>query len=399
MDKEKMVCNYPWTHFEVNNPNGDVTFCCDNNTVLGNVNNQTIAEIWNGKKYQLIRERMLKEGAKSICFASCPVLQGFKSYQKLDWFKALPKTSPVYLNALKNEEEIREKKLILQSLPRWMRFAYSYVCNIDCYHCYQSEIRKENKTLSQNFINELFSLTKVFQVLCFYGGEPFLYKPTTELLERDINNRFCRYFFVTNGTLLNERILSRLCEIPIGFVAVSLDAATRETYNLLRKDSNWDKVMSNLQGIAGLRRKKEFMFAIAMTVNTKNAGEIGKFVDLAIKFGAQPFILLVSNPFGTYSFQKEYLHFSDQQFSGIFSQIEDCLFKLKEKSFSDAYIALNFLKVTLQKHKAGKNNLFKFALESNIRKAHDKLPVPLKSILKSHYKRWRALEHSENIRV
>ena len=36
----KKVCYNPWTHFEVNNPNGDVTMCCVNPIVLGNVNEQ-----------------------------------------------------------------------------------------------------------------------------------------------------------------------------------------------------------------------------------------------------------------------------------------------------------------------------------------------------------------------
>ncbi len=41
----KLLCDYPFTHFEVNNPNGDVTFCCNHNMVLGNVNNNSVEEI------------------------------------------------------------------------------------------------------------------------------------------------------------------------------------------------------------------------------------------------------------------------------------------------------------------------------------------------------------------
>ena len=26
----KFVCKHPWTHFEVNNPNGSVMMCCNN---------------------------------------------------------------------------------------------------------------------------------------------------------------------------------------------------------------------------------------------------------------------------------------------------------------------------------------------------------------------------------
>ena len=60
---KKFVCKHPWSHFEVNNPNGDVTMCCNNNTVLGNVNKNSIEEIWNGKGFLESRERMRDEGA------------------------------------------------------------------------------------------------------------------------------------------------------------------------------------------------------------------------------------------------------------------------------------------------------------------------------------------------
>ncbi len=59
---KKFVCMYPCSHFEINNPNGDVTMCCNNNTVLGNVNDGSIGEIWNEKGFQAARARMLDEG-------------------------------------------------------------------------------------------------------------------------------------------------------------------------------------------------------------------------------------------------------------------------------------------------------------------------------------------------
>ena len=69
---KKFVCKHPWSHFEVNNPNGDVTMCCNNNTVLGNVNEGTIDEIWNGEGFQAARARMRDEGAYAMCPHTCP---------------------------------------------------------------------------------------------------------------------------------------------------------------------------------------------------------------------------------------------------------------------------------------------------------------------------------------
>ena len=139
---KKFVCKHPWSHFEVNNPNGDVTMCCNNDTVLGNVNEAKVEEIWNGQRFQSVRKRMRDEGALSMCPHTCPVLQGGKKFENLDWFTELTENSDQRKNAVLNEEEYTAGQTTLGSIPRWFRFTYSYACNLDCYHCYQPEDAK-----------------------------------------------------------------------------------------------------------------------------------------------------------------------------------------------------------------------------------------------------------------
>ena len=71
---KKFICKHPWSHFEVNNPNGDVTMCCNNDTVLGNVNGASIADIWNGSKFKAMRKRQpeIEEALEVGCAATAP---------------------------------------------------------------------------------------------------------------------------------------------------------------------------------------------------------------------------------------------------------------------------------------------------------------------------------------
>ena len=110
----KFICKHPWSHFEINNPNGDVTMCCNNNTVLGNVNEGTVIDIWNGKKFQKVRTQMIKDGAHSMCPHTCPVLQGGKKYENLDWYKELSEDGEQRQNAELNELEFKNKKVELE---------------------------------------------------------------------------------------------------------------------------------------------------------------------------------------------------------------------------------------------------------------------------------------------
>ena len=386
--KVKDFCNYPWTHFEVNNPNGDVTMCCDSHIVLGNVNKQNINEIWNGEGYRKVRKDMLAKGAHALCSSECAVLKGFKSYQNLDWYKNLEKNSPLFLNAQKNDNELSEGKLTLDSMPRWMRFAHSYVCNLNCYHCYQAKIRKEKLSLPETFIRQVLDLSHFYQVLFYYGGEPFLYEPTRHLLKSEQVNPHCRNFFVTNATLLDNELFEILQQKEIGYMSCSLDAVNEKTYAILRKGGNWQKVLQNLERISEMKKTKNFVFSITLTVNSLNALELEEFCDMGISLGAEPMIILVNNHFSSFAFQRKYLHFSASLVTQMMEQIDRSIKKLTLNDYKDATIIWQQTRQNIWNHFKKDNNLFRFFIKKKI---YDTLKVSpmlkgLVNLMKKAYK-------------
>lgn len=55
------ICPYPWTHLRIAS-NGDIVACCrdlQHKTVLGNLNLQSVNEIWNGEPFQNLRHSLL----------------------------------------------------------------------------------------------------------------------------------------------------------------------------------------------------------------------------------------------------------------------------------------------------------------------------------------------------
>ena len=379
---KKFVCDHPWTHFEVNNPNGDVTMCCDNNTVLGNVNDGTVAEIWNGDGFRGMRERMSSEGAHAMCPHTCPVLQGGKRYQNLDWYSELADDSPARRNAETNEREYAEHATNLDSFPRWMRFAYSYACNLDCYHCYQRDDALMRLKLPGRFMAEILALTPHFQVVLPFGGEPFLYRPVLDFMAEDELTEGCKYFFITNATLFTDRVKTLLEAKELLGIAVSLDAASAASFKTLRlrgRKGSWDEVVANLGWLQELRRKKRFEFSISMTLNSVNHDEIEAFVDLGLAFCAEPDIVLVANPDQMTAFQKQFLHFTDAQFDAMFAQIDRSIVKVRDGQFHDAETALRILRQNLTLHRRADNNLAIFAAKNYARSAIKRLPENLQN--------------------
>jgi radical SAM protein with 4Fe4S-binding SPASM domain len=68
------VCPYPWTHLRVAS-NGDIVACCrdlQHKTVLGNLERESVAEIWNGRLMQDLRRALLDgEPQKAAACADC----------------------------------------------------------------------------------------------------------------------------------------------------------------------------------------------------------------------------------------------------------------------------------------------------------------------------------------
>ena len=373
----KFVCKHPWSHFEINNPNGDVTMCCNNNTVLGNVNDASVEEIWNGEKFQAVRKRMCDKGAHDMCPHTCPVLKGGKKYEDIGWYTELEDGGDIRANAELNEREYADGALALRSMPRWFRFAYSYACNLDCYHCYQREAATHRLKLPADFMESLPSYARTAQVVLPFGGEPFFFSPVVDFLEKHNTNLETRFYFITNATLLTDRIFDVLARMPIVTMAVSLDAATAESFDKLRvrgKNANWQMAMDNVVRLRDLKQAKGFHFTVSMTLNSVNALEIEPFVDLALRVDAEPLISLVANPYQTAGFQKDYLHFSDAQFAEMDAQIARSLKKLRGKNYSDAEIYLKELRKTLKLHRAGDNSLSRFKAKNLARKTYHQLP-------------------------
>ena len=64
-------CYRPWLTFTVL-WDGRVSLCCadfDGRTILGNLNTQTIAEVWNAETYRKVRREHLESGGPDICRA------------------------------------------------------------------------------------------------------------------------------------------------------------------------------------------------------------------------------------------------------------------------------------------------------------------------------------------
>lgn len=148
-------------------------------------------------------------------------------------------------------------------------------CNLSCMYCtpYESSMIEyyskkydkvfdnwseyhDNSTIANtsDYIDSLMESIKdkKIQIFKFIGGEPFT-KRNWENIKKIINSIEYKtiFEFTTNGTMLNDNILSELEEIQIKndiIIKISVDGVY-ENYNLLRWPSRWGKIENILNNI------------------------------------------------------------------------------------------------------------------------------------------------------
>jgi sulfatase maturation enzyme AslB (radical SAM superfamily) len=176
--------------------------------------------------------------------------------------------------------------------PTNMEFHLSNLCNLQCVMCYgflSSSIRKHRDKLPRlespyglEFVKELEEFIPHLKSTTFLGGEPFL-----NPLHFEIWNRFKRLnpdvlvHVITNGTILNKRIIGLLDRMKFGFT-LSIDTLNRERYESIRVDADFDQVMRNFEfflGYSRLTRSRLRIAACPMQQNWMDLPQLLEFCD------------------------------------------------------------------------------------------------------------------------
>ncbi len=275
-----VACTRPWDSLEIHEE-GEVKVCCWSKINIGNIKEQSLKKIWNGEQIQMMRHNMLAGNLDSICRSWCPAL-------KEQWYTSI-NLFPVSSNSIhqRNKEllasEIKQGRTIIQSLPLNLRLFPTERCNIACVMCLQDHENKEwDRPMSEYGVDELIPYLQTIQAV---GGEPLMSADFRKFVA-DFNSAVypdCRLQMLTNGLLLDNQFLD-LMPGRFSWVGVSVDGATKETFEKIRVGASWTTLLLKLQALADLK-KRDFEVMILFTIMRSNYHELIEMRDLANSFG------------------------------------------------------------------------------------------------------------------
>jgi MoaA/NifB/PqqE/SkfB family radical SAM enzyme len=175
-----------------------------------------------------------------------------------------------------------------------IRLAIDDSCNLSCPSCRTHQIFEKNKSqlhkryrLADRIIEYVRSKSHVINIHVGSDGDPFaslVYRYFVKQIKGLSNVRFS---IQTNGLLIkkmhqkNQELFEKL-----DVLNVSIDGATKKTYESLRRGGSYEKIIENLEITRELKIKYGFEFILHFVVQKENYLEMPDIVVLAEKYGA-----------------------------------------------------------------------------------------------------------------
>lgn len=159
-------------------------------------------------------------------------------------------------------------------------------CNLKCEHCYidATDSQTSDETSPEEalrFIDEIASLAPG-AMLILTGGEPLL-RPDVFDIAKAAASKGLTVVLGSNGTLIDERVVTRLQACNIKGVGLSLDSPSAAYHDAFRGMTGaWAKTMAATRAL----RNAGMEFQIQFTATAANRHEIPEMAKLAWEAGA-----------------------------------------------------------------------------------------------------------------
>lgn len=272
---KRIQCHWPYTTLFVNLDN-TVGPCCFN--TFGKIEDGDLATIWNSPKAQQTR-RALNEGDMEA--AGCGQC-GFRGRRDIETFPRSEdrgQSPQIISNIQIQRKEYVEGKEVLSSLPTHVVVQATETCNIRCVMCFQAH---NPVNLPDSAWEKVMKHADVYDQIHFTGGEPFLSKKVLKYLDEFDPTSGQMLSFTTNGLLL-DTFKDQLERLPRLHLDVSVDGATKSTYEKVRLLGNWDKLARGMDWYSKRVSERPMWDKgrVAYVIMKSNYEEIPKFIEWA----------------------------------------------------------------------------------------------------------------------
>lgn len=187
---------------------------------------------------------------------------------------------------------LKLKKVLF--LPDCLDVEPNNTCNFRCPHCQVTHWTKEPSYLKVDSFKHILDQVSPLRHIKLQGmGEPLLNKQIIELL-REGEARGIAMSFLSNGSVLTDKIAEHLLELDNTVIWFSVDGATTEVFEKIRVGGKLEKVKANIKNLTKrIGSKQSSQVKIWTVVTQENLHELADIVRLSKELSADSICLQV----------------------------------------------------------------------------------------------------------
>ena len=183
------------------------------------------------------------------------------------------------------KERIRDKYEhggLVQLVPPFpkknMLIEVTNFCNHQCVFCANSKMIRKRGFIEPNFIYRI--LDEAYRLgmkeAGFYAtGEPLMNPHIFSYIAKAKAIGYDYVYITTNGALLDEEKMEMLICSKLDSIKFSINAGTRDTYQLIHGKNDFEKVIANVKRLSALRRErnKDLKVYVSSVVTNRSIDE------------------------------------------------------------------------------------------------------------------------------
>tara|TARA_R110002096_G_scaffold218918_4_gene407169 strand:+ start:5094 stop:6548 length:1455 start_codon:yes stop_codon:yes gene_type:complete len=316
MQRSKTFCIKPWMHIATYT-SGEAMMCCVARKTAGNLNRDTLEDIWNSDHYKQARLDMLAGRENAAC-GKCYSEEraGINSHRVVEnhiWEIGTPSAIQPSVGKEFIDQLVAKTQSdgYLDTKPITFDFRLGNTCNLKCVMCgpkdssqwvrFSQEMNEvpgtstTNKSIrdiykgfkekfswveNQSFWDDQFlPLLSNVKHMIIAGGEPLLLEQHTRLLERCIAEGYSKNITIryhTNGTVMSPKILKLWEHFKAIDICISMDSWGNKN-NYIRYPGHWNDILDNIEKLED--SADNIIPRIISTVNAYNVFYMPDFAD------------------------------------------------------------------------------------------------------------------------
>jgi len=317
-------CPIPFARADVHQA-GEVLMCCAHwlPTALGNVFQDTTNDILNSDTARAIRRSVVDGSFKYCSHADCEWMVNDKLPRKVDYVGKDYVDNDYHVPAAVLENAFSGISFDIDNVS-FMTFCLDRTCNLTCPSCRADLIMikgaERDRLYEATERAVLPMLRGAKRALINSAGEAFVSRPSRRLMEglAEPGYESVVVDIITNGTVCTKEEWDKFSHLygRIHFVRVSMDAATKETFEKLRRGAHFETVVNNLRNIYQMVRDgRVFNFTMSFTYQRDNVHEMQRFVEFGKEIGAQALIFeklhMMEGAYSPHEFHERAVHLVD----------------------------------------------------------------------------------------